>query len=161
MNSPMYKLVKVKPVKPRRLSCRFWITSRSETDNIDVLIVSISGISPDGSRGRDQARFMAIKAMEGMIAFDPDAIIFDFSDLHYRWGNSILGIFQNISIFKDSENEEFEPPFPQIIVVGPASRDGILSLLGISDEKESNTVFNNLNDAIAQAAKAGKAWLDY
>lgn len=148
-------------LSPDSISSKYFIADRDK-HKIDVLIVSFSGNYPNGSLGKNHAKFIATKTITGLINFDPDAVILDFRELEYNWGNNILDVFEHISFLKDSENSENEPNFPVLVLVSEKSKNGILSLLKLTDTKElPNWISEDLNFAIENAIKKGKYWLDY
>lgn len=146
---------------PDSINCNYFIVDKNE-NRIDVLIVSFSGNYPNGSLGKNHAKFITTNTITGLINFDPDAVILDFRELEYNWGNNILDVFECISFLKDSENSENEPNFPVLLLVSEKSKNGILSLLNLTDARElPNWISEDLNIVIENAIKKGKYWLDY
>jgi hypothetical protein len=157
----MYQLSEIQKEKPTNIDCKYFSPKEKLKDNIDVLVVSFYGEYPNGSKGKKHATFISDKVISGLINFDPDAIILDFRELHYSWGNSLLGVFQNISQFKDAGNEEGEPEFPAIILTSEKSKNGLLSLLTPATSKEiPDFIFEDEKDALKSAEERGYYWLN-
>ena len=156
-----YNLKEVQPKKPDNISCNYYLPNEELEDKIDVLIVSFYGDYPNGSEGNNYATFITRNVISGIIEFNPDAIILDFRELSYSWGNSILDVFEQISFLKDSENTKEDPNFPVSIVVSEKSKNGFLSLLIPNNSNElPSWIFENIDKAIQNAAIKGKYWLD-
>ena len=156
-----YNLKEVQPKEPENISCNFYIPNEELEDKIDVLIISFTGEYPKGSAGNNHATFITKNVICGIIEFNPDAIILDFRELAYTWGNSILDVFTQISFLKNSENTENDPSFPVSLIVSEKSKNGFLSLLTPTNSNElPNWMFENIDKAIKNAAEKGKFWLD-
>lgn len=156
----MYILEEKQIHKPDHIECKYVMPERSNTDNIDVLILSVTGKYPDGSLGNGHAHYIGIMAIQGLQAFKPEAFILDLTELDYRWGNSLLGVLQDVSLFVNADKDEDEPFFPEFVVISEKSA-GFLSLVTPTGESSPNSVFKDINKAINQAVIDGKAWLDY
>lgn len=156
-----YTLLEYTEVHPATIDCKYLMPKEALIDSISVLIVSFFGEYPDGSLGRDHATYISKKTISGIIDFNPEAIILDFRELTYNWGNSLISVFQDIALFKDGENTVDEPSFPIIIATSAKSKNGLLSLLTPSTSTENpDFIFEDINLAIKEAAKRGKFWLD-
>jgi hypothetical protein len=144
-----YTLLQNKETKPISIGCKYFTPKEELIDKIEVLIVSFFGEYPNGSQGKNHG------------TFNPDALILDFRELEYNWGNSLLAVFQDLEQLKNAGNTANEPNFPILILTSEKSKTGILSLL---KPAESNSVpdfiFEDINLAIKEAAKRGKYWLD-
>lgn len=146
---------------PDSIDCNYFMVERDAT-KIDVLIVAFAGHYPDGSLGKSYAKFITRKTISGLVEFDPDAIILDFTALEYNWGNNILEVFECVYFLKDSENTENEPNFPVLVLISDKSKNGIVSVLNPNEAIESsNWIFENKEIAIENAIKKGKYWLDF
>ncbi len=157
----MYQLKEIKKEQPSNIKCKYFSSKEKLKDNIDVLMVSFYGEYPDGSLGKKHATYISDKVFSGFINFDPEAIILDFRELKYSWGNSLLAVFQNIAQFKDAENEEGEPNFPVIILTSEKSKNGLLSLLTPATSNEiPDYFFEDEQKAIKSAEERGVYWLN-
>ena len=155
-----YSIFEKQPIHPKSIECKYSIVERTD-DKIDVLIISFHGKYPDGSLGKNHAKYISRKTISGVIEFDPDAIILDFRELEYHWGNNILDVFEYISFLKDSENTDKDPNFPVSILVSEKSKNGFMSLLiPTSSTTPPNWIFEDINKAIETAIEKGKYWLD-
>lgn len=157
----MYELKEKEIHKPEGIVCKYFMPDPVSTQGTDVLILSVNGVYPDGSLGNEHAAYIAVMAIQGLQAFNPEAFILDLSDLEYRWGNSILGVFQDVSRFMDADKEENEPYFPVFAVTSEKSTAGFLSLITPSNESPPEWHFKDINQAIEKAASAGKAWIEF
>ncbi|WP_439129139.1 hypothetical protein, partial [Polaribacter sp.] len=140
---------------PESINCKYYLVDR-DANKIDVLMVSFTGNYPDGSLGKNHAKFISRKTISGLIEFDPDAVILDFRALEYNWGNNILEVFEYIYLLKDAENSAEEPSFPIIILVSDLSKNGMVSVLNpIGTQETSNLIFDDEEKAIKKAIKKG------
>lgn len=156
-----YKKTEKQLITPENIRCTFSVIERTK-DAIAVLLISFSGNYPEGSLGNTHARYISRNVLAGIIEFDPDAILLDFSALTYSWGNAILRVFTEISLFKDGENTVDEPNFPVIVLVSEISKNGIISLLTPSTATtKPSFIFENLDAAIDAAFIKGAYWLNY
>ncbi|SDR67887.1 hypothetical protein SAMN05216503_0336 [Polaribacter sp. KT25b] len=156
-----YTLLENKEIKPDAINCKYFTIKEELIDKVDVLIVSFFGEYPDGSLGKKHGTYISKKAISGIIDFNPEAIILDFRELMYNWGNSILSVFQDIEQFKNAGNEENEPNFPILIVTSEKSKKGLLSLLTpATSNSVPDFIFEDINLAIKEAEKRGSYWLN-
>lgn len=136
------------------IECRYSIDHEND-ERVRILIAKFDGVYRYGSEGNTDAAFIKAESVRGLAAFDPDGFILDFSGLDYRWGNSLLGVFQ---IVDELMNEKDEPPFPLFVVTSDKCRDALLSLTG-RVEDESDWHFRDLEKALQEARRAARAWL--
>jgi hypothetical protein len=154
----MYELTEIKKEQPTNINCKYFTTKEKLEENIIVLVVSFYGEYPNGSQGKKHATYISDKVISGLINFDPEAIILDFRELDYSWGNSLLGAFQDIQQFKDAGNEEEDPEFPIIMLT---SKNGLLSLLTPATSNETpEYIFEDENEALKKAEESGRYWLN-
>jgi len=156
----MYKLHQKFVKAPEGISCKYFMPTRDETEKMDILIVSVIGIYPQGSLGNAHGRYITTMTMHGIHAFDPDGVILDLRELEYCWGDALLGVFQVISDFKDAEREDNEPFFPVLAVTSEKNKTAFLSLM-TPDSEPPDWHFTDINQAISEAIKRAKVWLDY
>ena len=150
-----YTLLEHKESNPNTIECKYFMPKEVLIDKIDVLVVSFFGIYPEGTLGRKHAMYISKKTISGIIEFNPEAIILDFRELTYNWGNSLLSVFQDIVLFKDGENTDDEPSFPIIIAASSKSSDGLVSLLTPSTSKESpDFIFKDINFVLDQRSSS-------
>jgi hypothetical protein len=133
---------------------------RHQTDNARVLIVAFKGEYPDGSLGNAHGHYIASETMHGIHAFDPHCLVLDLRLLAYRWGNTLLRVFQDISQFKDSGAAPGEPVFPVVVVTSMLCRNAFLSLMTPSAAAPPAWHFDDMDEAIAYAVKASDEWLN-
>lgn len=157
----MYELKEQAYERPSGIDCKFYMPDQSRTDSTDILVVSFSGVYPDGSLGNKHGFYIALQTMFGVHAFDPDCIILDFRNLEYRWGNTLLKVFQDISDVKDSGKNEEEPFFPVLAVTSQKCEAAFLSLVTPSGHPKPDWCFNNIDQAIEIGVRKAKEWLDF
>lgn len=156
-----YSLIEVKPPAPAGIECQFFLVDQTQTGRRTILIASFSGEYPDGSRGNAHGAYLATMALYGIQAFDADCLIIDFRGLTYRWGNTLLKVFQDIAQFKDSGAEQNEPPFPVVIVTSDKCRDAILSLVTPTGQPTPEWHFDDMDLAIDYSLKKVEEWFAY
>ena len=156
---PGFRLNPVQYIKPDGIDSEYFMLDKTLTDGSPILVVSFTGSCPDGSAGSKHAAYVSYAAMCGLHAFSPWAIVLDFRNLDYRWGNSMYGVFQDISRFMDADIDPGAPPFPIISVISDRSV-GFTSLLLPSNDEQSNTLIHDINTGIESAIRAAKEWID-
>lgn len=116
-----------------------------------ILIVKATGIHRYGSQGSPEANYLKNRAGQGAMLLDPDAVIFDYSELEYEWGN---GLDYPIQVIR-SLTQDDDSSLPVVIVAGDKSRDGIISYY-----KDRCTICSSMDEALDLAKKMAKDWLD-
>jgi len=155
----MYKLHEKFIKAPKGITCKYLMPSRTETENLDILIVSVIGVYPQGSLGNAHGHYIATMVMHGLHFFDPDCVILDLRALEYRWGNTLLLVFHMITEYRDAEREENEPFFPVLAVTSEKSEAAFLSLVTPVNSQPPNWHFRDINQAISEAISRAKLWL--
>lgn len=156
---PRFRLQRATYEKPDGIDAECFLVDPSQTEKMDVLVVAFSGVCPDGSRGNPHGRYVSYVTMCALHAFGPECLVLDFRDLEYRWGNSMLGVFQDVSQFMDAGLREGEAPFPVLVVTSGRS-SGFASLLRAPRPGERDFRFDDLDRAIEAAIAAAQYWLD-
>jgi hypothetical protein len=123
-------------------------------------MVSFNGNYPDGSAGNKYGTYIASMAVLGLSSFDPWCVILDFRDLEYRWGNTLLVVFEYIRALMDSDKEPGEDSFPVIAVTSEKSREGFLSLVTPKGGHKPKWHFDDLGEAVDAAIIAANVWID-
>lgn len=126
---------------------------RDEEKNIPVLVASFAGDYGVGSKGNGDGVFIAAETLRGLVAFDPCAVILDFREMRYSWGNTLFHVFQTVAQYMD---EPGEPAFPVFAVTSELCRDALLGLMG----GEGPWHFDDMDTALTAATAAAAAWLD-
>lgn len=155
-------MTRIQPVQigaPRGIECSF---GRVESDGDDelpkVLVVAFSGEYPDGSAGNSHGHYIAYSTVLGLAAFEPWCLILDFRELVYRWGNTLLLVFDQISRFMDGDNTQTR--FPVAVVTSPKCRDAFLSLLTKPGDASVDWHFDDMPSAIEYAIREAHHWID-
>lgn len=146
---------------PTGLTCRFLLAERSQTERTTILVVAFDGDYPDGSLGNAHGAFIASSALHGLHVFDADCVILDFRGMSYRWGNTLLKVFQDIAQFKDAENEPGEPAFPVLAVTSARSQAAFLALVTPRGRPAPDWHFDDMDAAISHGTRMASQWLDF
>ncbi len=157
---PEFSLKTVSPSKPNGIACRYLMPRRDQTDRMNILIASFKGKYPEGSLGNAHGLYIARMALAGVQSFDAEAIVLDFRRLTYRWGNTLLRVFQDVSQFKDAGADPDEPPFPIVVVTSSLSQAAVLSLVAPPGGDAPPWHFSDMDEAITYAVQASKDWLN-
>jgi hypothetical protein len=88
----------------------------------DILVASFSGVYREGSAGELDARFIHAFGQAAVIAWEPEGMILDFSNLEYRRGDDLR------SILDIGERAFGIDELPKAVVVGPGCEEGVRSL---------------------------------
>lgn len=134
------------------LTSKFYLT-----EDRTILIADFDGVAGIRSEGNACSFFIYCKLAEYLIYFTPHAIVLDFRDLEYSWGNSIMRVFQ---VTEDVLGYG-EPPYrPIILVVSDKCKAGFASLLRFNPDQLAEFVFEDLDKAVEYAQKQGNEWID-
>ncbi|WP_137938964.1 hypothetical protein [Chitinivorax sp. B] len=147
--------------EPTDLTCRYQIADLAQTDQQIVLIVSFGGTYPDGSHGNAHAAYIARSTLLGLHAFDADCVILDFRGLVYRWGNSLLRVFDDIAQYKDAGGEPGQPTFPVLVVTSELCSAAFLSLVTPVGQSTPAWHFEDMDAAIQYGMQKAHEWLDF
>lgn len=156
-----FTLAEILPPKPSGIECKYFLTDPSQTDRRTILVASFEGEYPDGSRGNKHGAYIATSVLCGLSAFDADCLILDFRNLSYRWGNTMLRVFQDVTQFKDAGGDPGEPPFPIVVVTSVKSRAGFLSLVTPSGRPSPDWHFDEMDSAVQYGVKKSNEWFAF
>jgi hypothetical protein len=111
----------------------------------EALVMKFIGTYGYGSSGNGDARYMIAVTKAAIEYSDPDALIFDFSQLRYAWGDMLGAVLtEGYRLWGDED-------VPHAIVVSDLCEPAIRSLL--SDDlllEASDFVLRDLHDAVNQ-----------
>lgn len=96
-----------------------------------IAVLAASGEYGYGSRGNPDARALRIAVAAAIAEVDPDALVLDFRELSYEWGDALLGAFEPI------ERWDREHPVGCVIASGPKSDAALASLLAPHGQRPS------------------------
>lgn len=145
---------------PDGIDCSFGVVRGEGEDRVPkILVASFSGIYPDGSRGNSHGHYIAYSTMHGLAAIEPWCLILDFRELDYKWGNTLLLVFDHVSRFMD-DAEEPTMRFPIAVVTSEKCRDAFLSLVTRTGDSPPEWHFNDIELAIEYAIREAIAWID-
>ncbi len=99
------------------VSIRYFLAPSEKQPHLEVvLVIRYSGEYPFGSGGNADAIYMHAMAKAAVEAFEPWAVVHDFSELRYEWGDMLEMVF--------GVGPQIEPS-PVAIVVGPDCEEAI------------------------------------
>ena len=128
-----------------------------ETADGSVLVVSFSGTYGAGSQGNDDGIFISAVTLAGLAAFGGGCLVLDFTEMDYRWGNTLLKVFDDVSQYMD---EPGVATYPVLVVTSDRSRDAFLSLVGKTEATSTEWHFRDLAAALGAARLAAQRWCD-
>jgi hypothetical protein len=150
---PEFTLQPVSRDFPEGIAAEWQIVDRAQTADVKILVLSIRGSYPPGSEGSRHGRYIAQEAIAAVHATSPHCLVLDLRELDYSWGDTLFGVFQDVSQFMDADVPKGAPPFPILIVISERS-NGLLSLVGGA----TSAVFYDVQDAIRRAIELGSQW---
>lgn len=127
-----------------KIKVRFFTSPDWEPGHFPTLVIKFAGEYRWGSEGWPDATYMRAMAKAGIEALNASSVIYDASELSYRWGNNINVAFPNV---------DCEPPLvPVAIVIGPGCAPGmphLWSLLATNEyvDRGKTVYFRNLETA--------------
>jgi hypothetical protein len=117
------------------------LESRPWQNYEELLVIRFASTQPVNWK---DIRFMDAMKLAGIRLWVPRALIFDFTELCYEWGDEMDSLFRKSAA--DPSNESL----PKAAVVSAKNRAGLTSLLrqemGIDPE---TVLFNSLDEAVA------------
>jgi hypothetical protein len=128
-----FTLKSLQPRLPDGLTHHLSYVEENQCKEYFILVVSFEGKYPDGSRGNGHGQHIAAATMFANSLYQPDAIILDLRGLHYRWGNTLMRVFQETRWQEADDDEEEDQNFPVHVVTSDLCRDAILSLMHFDD----------------------------
>lgn len=158
---PSYSLIKTIPPQPQGIECQFFLVDPAQAGRRTVLVASFSGEYPDGSRGNAHGAYIATMSLYGIHSLDADGLVLDLRDLTYRWGNTLLKVFQDVSQFKDADAEPNEPSFPMVVVTSEKCRAAFLSLVTPTNQAAPDWHFGDIDQAVEYSIKKIEEWFAY
>ncbi|GLQ20864.1 hypothetical protein GCM10007854_18190 [Algimonas porphyrae] len=127
---------------PPGLTVRFHRHQPSHEYDGYAAIMSFHGNMPDGSGGKAHGRFVASSAAFWRTHEDAKTLVVDFRDLRYRWGDSLIMLFDRIGRQFDHEWSDIGMQVP-IKLLASDNSAGLYSL--ISDK---SVFFDTIEDAL-------------
>src|SRR5687768_15039013 len=109
-----------------QLTHTVWLPDGTLTS--DLLVIKYRGHYREGASGHDDAVYIRATANAAMTAWYTDALLLDFSELQYTWGDEMEWAFGLGPAFRT------ECVYPLVILAGPACRDALKSLSPASYE---------------------------
>jgi hypothetical protein len=112
-----------------KIEVRFFTAPAADTTCLDILVIKYVGVYRWGSEGWPDATYMRAMAKAGIEALQPSCVIYDASELSYRWGNNFSTAFPNVDL---------QPPLvPVAVVIGPGCEPGMPYLWSMLATNES------------------------
>ena len=143
-----------KPRGPKGIRAKYYRVDTSVDQHDMIAVVSFHGKMPDGSKGKAHGRYIAAQTVYWMTCIDAIAVVMDFRDLEYRWGDSILGALQTI-------NERFRDQWSDLGMSVPVkllSSQKSASLHSLVSDP--GFFFSEMDDAILACSRDVRFWLD-
>ncbi len=120
-----------------------------------ILVVAYSGEYGVGCEGNADARYMSAMGKMGIELYTPDAVIIDFQDLEYVWGDMLAMVFGLGGLKNYPHN------IPRAMVVGEKCKKAIETLLFGMESNEPATnedwIFESMDEAIMYVVGLVKA----
>lgn len=132
------ELEKVDFDKMSGIKVTFWIGT-SQTSHATILVISFAGNYKIGGAGNIDAYYMMAKREFGMIMSEASAVIFDFRQLNYVWGDMIESVYL------------IENHFPIACVLGEGCREAFGTLIHDVGSKEPATTEEEFFDDFDEA----------
>lgn len=143
-----------KPRAPKGIRAKFYRVDKSVDLHDMIAGVSFHGKVPDGSKGKDHGRYIAAQTVYWMTCIDAIAVVMDFRDLEYRWGDSILGALQTIDMRFRDQWSDLGMSVPVKLLSSPKS-SGLHSLV-----TDPSFFFSEMDDAILACSRDVRFWMD-
>jgi hypothetical protein len=122
-----------------RLEVRYYLAPSQKLEDANVLVIKYTGSYQDGCKGNSDAQFMCAMARAGIIAFEPNGVIHDLSQLTYNWGDMLSNVFSEGVLRPNPAEEKLAEIFGHkwsdshtaqpAVVVGPACEEAVRTLL--------------------------------
>ena len=93
-----------------------------------IAVVAVRGAFPDGSAGREHARYLKLACLEAMARMDALCLILDFREATYGWGDSLIDVFTTLDRHFYYEWHDIGMRMP-IKLLASESSSGLLSLV--------------------------------
>ena len=122
-----------------------------ESGQGSIWLLEVRGYYPDGSNGNRHAREICDFVSKLVGSTDPTAILFDFSDLRYRWGDALGGAL--VCAMFDGREESGRPRVVSVVAQGRTLR-AMNSLIELSQSEDFRIeLFENRETALLQIEK--------
>ena len=139
---------------PKGVTAKFHRVDEQVRNHDMIAIVSFHGKMPDGSRGKAHGRYIAAQAAYWMTYLNAITLILDFRDLDYKWGDSMLGVFQTVEQYFRENWNDIDMAVP-VKLLSSAKSSGLQSLV-----TNQELYFATLDDAIEACNRDIEYWFD-
>lgn len=148
-----------------RIVHSFHILKSSGGSVVDALIIKFVGSYGVGCKGNDDASYMCAVTSAGLEAWRPHALIFDFAELDYVWGDMLrevlsvgkgkVGVLEMLTLGKIAAISDAKPgDIPTFVVVSDRCRKAVGSLLVEEmSEDPAKWMFDSLETAVSAIQK--------
>ena len=138
---------------PKGIRTKFYRVDTSVARYNSIAVVSFHGKMPDGSKGKDHGRYIAAQTVYWMTYIDALAVVMDFRDLHYRWGDSVIGAFQSI-------NERFRDDWEDLGMALPIKLLSSEKSSGLQSFGADPSIFcTDMDEAIRACSRDVEIWM--
>lgn len=143
----------VAPLKaPRGLSVRYSQPRSHVEDAGFIAVIAFGGHVPDGSKGKAHCQYIALQSVQCLAQLQAICLIMDLRELDYRWGSSMLGVFDTLRRHFFYEWHDVGMDVPIKLLASDRSA-GLYSLI-----PNEAVFFDSLDDAIASCQQDLKRW---
>ncbi len=125
-------------LQPENVSINFL-----ESENTDILLVKLEGDLPDGSKASKDCEYISQQLGLAMLSFQASRVILDFTELGYRYGNSIMLALDPLYLIKTSEGTAVKHAF----ILSDRNKYGLSSLWGFDIDNPPKGIFYTMEEA--------------
>jgi hypothetical protein len=133
-----------------RLTYRTFVCEFGGKWHPKALILEFSGEYGSGSAGNDDADIIAVIRSGAIEYVDPKAVVFDFRNMRYEWGNRIWNVLRCRR--HDSDYDDY---LPTAMVVSELCRPGFSTCAGFVPP-----MFDQLEEALAFVETPVRKYVD-
>jgi len=120
-----------------------------ESESSDILLVRLEGDLPDGSKAGNDCEYINQQLGLAMLAFQPIAVIMDFTLMGYRYGNSFMLALNALYQIHTIEGTAIKHAF----ILSDRNKYGLSSLLSFDIEHPKKGLFYSFEEAYEYVMK--------
>ncbi|MEQ9316001.1 MAG: hypothetical protein RLN72_09110 [Henriciella sp.] len=139
---------------PKGIRVKFHRADKTVRNHHMIAVLSFHGAMPDGSLGKQHGRYIAAETAYWVTWLDALAMVLDFRDLDYKWGDSMLRVFQVMNQYLRESWSEMNRPVPIKLL----SSDKSIGLRSLIPNEE--IFFDTMDEALRACDRDLQDWLD-